>query len=80
MKNGHHFHKCEAVNKDKLYTFTYNNEEYTYDNFEDAYQYDLGEIPSFYCPICNMKAEKLHVTHYKKLRTKFYRTIVHIRN
>ena len=54
-ENGHHFHKHEAVNKDKPYSFTYNGEEYTYNDFEDAYQYDLGEIPSFYCPICNMK-------------------------
>lgn len=54
-EKGHHFHKNEAVNKDKPYSFTYNGEEYTYNDFEDAYQYDLGEIPSFYCPICNMK-------------------------
>lgn len=54
-ENGHNFHKHEAVNKDKPYSFTYNGEEYTYNDFEDAYQYDLGEIPSFYCPICNMK-------------------------
>lgn len=54
-ENGHHFHKHEAVNKDKSYSFTYNGEEYTYNDFEDAYQDDCTEIPSFYCPICNMK-------------------------
>lgn len=54
-ENGHNFHKHEAVNKDEPCTFTYDNKEYTFSNFEDAYQDDYTEIPSFYCPICNMK-------------------------
>lgn len=54
-EKGHHFHKHEAVNKDEPCTFTYDNKEYTFNNFEDAYQDDYSEIPSFYCPICNMK-------------------------
>lgn len=79
-EKGHHFHKNEAVNKDKSYTFTYNNEEYTYDNFEDAYQYDLGEIPSFYCHICNMKEVSYSDAVAYLLKQKNYTSLKEVKN
>lgn len=79
-ENGHHFHKHEAVNKDKPYSFTYNNAEYTYNDFEDAYQYDLGEIPSFYCPICNMKEVSYSDAVAYLLKQKNYTSLKEVKN
>lgn len=79
-ENGHNFHKHEAVNKDKPYSFTYNGEEYTYNDFEDAYQYDLGEIPSFYCPICNMKEVSYSDAVAYLLKEKKYTSLKEVKN
>ena len=79
-ENGHCFHKHEAVNKDKPCSFTYNNAEYTFSNFKDAYQDDSGEIPSFYCPICNMKEVAYSDAVAYLLKQKNYTSLKEVKN
>lgn len=79
-ENYHHFHKHEAVNVNKPYSFTYNNTEYTYDNFEDAYESDCGEIPNFYCPICNMKTISYRDAVSYLLKKNNYKSLEEVKN
>lgn len=80
-ENGHHFHKHEAVNEDEPCTFVDdNNNEYKYDNFQDAYDYDFGEIPSFYCPICNMKEVAYSDAVAYLLKQKNYTSLKEVKN
>lgn len=57
-KNGHIFCFNEAVNTNSPASFydSYYKENIEFQNFDDAvHNNKYGEIPSFYCPICQFK-------------------------